>query len=262
MTFEAKEHEGHSAALAEIAACLPDALVACYLYGSSTAGGLKPDSDIDLLIVLSRPLEPSEHSRVVQKLLLVSGSKAARGPARPIEATFVLASDVARWNYPPRNQLVYGEWLRGRLENNDIPGPATDPDLAILLHTARENSRPLIGPDASSLIAPIPLQAIHDAVVESLPKLLDDLAGDERNVVLTLARMWKTLATDKIVPKDVAATWVLGRIPRENRAVLELARDAYLGKVRDCWTDQQREVRQFSDYTASVIQELYCERRS
>jgi len=249
--------DSYAGVLAEILACLPDDVVACYLYGSATDGGLRPNSDLDVLVVLQRPLEPSQRRVIVQRLLALSGP--STGPVRPIEAMFVLASDVHRWSYPPRRQLLFGEWLRDSFERDDIPGPAADPDLAILLHAARSKSRPLTGPEARTLIAPVPAQAMRYAIVDSLPKLLDDLKGDERNVVLTLARMWTTLASGEVVPKDVAAAWVLERIPPEHRMVLELARDAYLGKLRDDWADRQREVQQFADYTASVIQALYRE---
>ena len=40
-----------------------------------------------------------------------------------------------------------------------------------------------------------------------------DWAGDERNVVLTLSRIWYSAATGKIAPKDVAANWVMERLP-------------------------------------------------
>lgn len=250
--------DSYAGTLVEILACLPDDIAACYLYGSATDGGLRPNSDIDVLVVLQRPLDSSERSIIVRRLLALSGPNT--GPVRPIDAMFVLASDVHRWSYPPRRQLLFGEWLRDRFEREDIPGPAADPDLAILLHAARCRSRPLIGPEARTLIAPVPAQAIRDAIVDSLPKLLDDLKGDERNVVLTLARMWTTLASDEVVPKDVAAAWVLERIPPEHRMVMELARDAYLGRVRDDWAARQPDVQQFSAYTAAVIQALYRQR--
>jgi len=41
---------------------------------------------------------------------------------------------------------------------------------------------------------------------------------------------------------------------------MELARDAYLGRVRDDWAARQPDVQQFSAYTAAVIQALYRQR--
>ncbi|GEM_PF-6550602 len=44
-----------------------------------------------------------------------------------------------------------------------------------------------------------------------------DWQGDERNVVLALARIWFSAATGTIAPKDVAANWALERLPQEHR---------------------------------------------
>src|SRR5690606_18364981 len=78
---------------------------------------------------------------------------------------------------------------------------------------------------------------------QALPALLDSLEGDERNVLLTLTRMWRTLATGDFVPKDAAAGWAVARLPAEHAAVLATARDAYLGIRRDDWSARRQEAR-------------------
>ncbi len=90
-----------------------------------------------------------------------------------------------------------------------------DVDLAILLTKAREHSVALVGPAAEELFDPVPEQDLFEALNETL-KLWNsqpDWAGDERNVVLTLSRIWYTEVTGKIVPKDVAADWAMERLP-------------------------------------------------
>jgi streptomycin 3"-adenylyltransferase len=62
-----------------------------------------------------------------------------------------------------------------------------------------------------------------------VPELLGDLDTDTRNVLLTLARSWTSLATGVIRSKDAAADWALPRLPAEHRAVLAHARAVYLG---------------------------------
>lgn len=86
--------------------------VAAYVYGSAVAGGLRPSSDLDVLIVVSRPMMPTARRRLVADLMDLSGLAAARGPARPLEVTVVALGDVNPWRYPPRCELQYGEWLR------------------------------------------------------------------------------------------------------------------------------------------------------
>ncbi len=45
-------------------------------------------------------------------------------------------------------------------------------------------------------------------------------AGDERNVVLTLSRIWYSAVTGKIAPKDVAADWAMERLPAQYQPVI------------------------------------------
>lgn len=58
---------------------------------------------------------------------------------------------------------------------------------------------------------------------------MDSVEGDERNVLLTLARMWTTLATGRFVSKDAAADWARPQLSEHAAGTLALAREAYLG---------------------------------
>jgi Domain of unknown function (DUF4111) len=86
--------------------------------------------------------------------------------------------------------------------------------------------------------------------------LLGDLASDTRNVILTLARIWSTVATDVIRSKDEAATWALARLPEEHRAVLARARAIYLGDEQERWEDLEPRVRPHVDYVVAEIERL------
>ena len=59
----------------------------------------------------------------------------------------------------------------------------------------------------------IPFHEIKKAIRFSLPGLISSFKGDERNVLLTLSRMWLTLVTEEITTKDVAAKWVILKLP-------------------------------------------------
>jgi predicted nucleotidyltransferase len=86
-----------------------------YLHGSAVLGGLRPTSDLDVLIVLKRPTTATQRRTLVEGLLEVSAG-ARHGPARPVELTVVVESDVKPWRYPPRQEFLYGEWLRAAFE--------------------------------------------------------------------------------------------------------------------------------------------------
>ena len=97
----------------------------------------------------------------------------------------------------------------------------------------RRYGEPLVGPPAADAISPVPEADLRAAMVGDLELLLDDLEPDTRNVLLTLARIWCTLATGEIRSKDEAAAWALERLPDEHRPVLAHARAAYLGAEAD-----------------------------
>jgi streptomycin 3"-adenylyltransferase len=106
-----------------------------------------------------------------------------------------------------------------------------------MLTAVRSSGLALLGPPARDVLEPIPRDHLVRAIVDELPSLLGDLEGDERNVILTLARMWLTLATGEIRSKDAAADWALERLAMEHRPVLARARAIYLGEESERWDD-------------------------
>lgn len=217
--------------------CIGGSLAAAYLHGSAVAGGLRPDSDVDLLVVVDRPTTPSERACLARGLMAISGRPGGVGGRRPLELIVFHRAELAEPACPARAEFVYGEWLRAEFEAGIVPGPASDPELTLLLAQARREARALIGPDAGAMLPDIPDADIRRAIGEALPALLGTIEGDERNVLLTLARMWHTLETGAFVPKDVAAGWAIPRLSAGVGATLARAQDAYLGTARDDWRD-------------------------
>jgi hypothetical protein len=110
-----------------------------------------------------------------------------------------------------------------------------DIDLAILLTTARQHSIALVGPPAEEFFEPVPESDSFKTLADTVKQWnsLADWVGDERNIVLTLARIWYSAATGKITPKDIASGWALERLPVEYQPILHEARQAYLGHGED-----------------------------
>lgn len=78
-----------------------------------------------------------------------------------------------------------------------------------------------------------------------------DLVGDERNVLLTLARMVLTVETGHIAPKDEAVEWILPSLRDCHRSVLTLAARGYRGDLDDDWTDLQDLARDTAEQLAA-----------
>lgn len=234
------------------------ALLAMYLHGSAVAGGLRPQSDVDLLVVVDQPVTQAMRESLVASLMHVSGRHPAapNGP-RPLELIVFRHDTLSSPEYPPRAELVYGEWLRTAFEAGEQPDAVVDPEFTLLLAQARSAARALLGPDPADLLPCVPEAAIYRAIGETLPALLDGLAGDERNALLTLARMWRTVETGDFVPKDVAADWAIPRLPVPAAELVSYARAGYLGERKDDWSGRQKEVQRVAnDLCARITQKL------
>ena len=173
-----------------------------YLHGSGVLGGLRPHSDLDVLVVARRCLTAAARRALGDGLLACSGGYPRRGSAWPVELTVVVQTDVRPWRYPPRCEFQYGEWLRGAFERGAPPPPGPSPDLAPLLTMVRFGNTALFGPPPAAVLEPVPPLDLRRALVAGVPDLLAELEGDTRNVVLTLARIWTTLATGAIPSKS------------------------------------------------------------
>jgi len=234
----------------------PGVLLGAYLYGSAVVGGLKPDSDLDILAVVDRRLSDTERGAILASLLPISGRQTRPVEWRPVELTVVVAGEVRPWRYPPRFELQYGEWLRADALAGQLETPPSSPDVAILLTMVRQASRPLAGPPADQLLDPVPQGDVAHAIHDEVDPLLADLETDTRNVLLTLARMWSTVATGEVRSKDAAAAWAEASLPVEYGRVLARARTGYLGEDAGEWEPVMALVRRVADAMVDRIRAL------
>jgi predicted nucleotidyltransferase len=230
------------------------AVVGTYQFGSAVLGGLKPRSDLDVFVVASRATTRQEKQRLVDRLLTVSG----RGGRRHVELTIVVDSDLKPWRYPPHFDFQYGDWLRGEFETGNLEPWATkaNGDVATLITMVRRADAPLVGPPPADVLDPVPSDDLVRAMVESLDSLLDDLDSDTRNVILTLNRIWSTVAAGEMRSKDAAADWALPRLPREHRAVLARARSIYVGDEDERWDDLRPLIRPHAEHVIAEIERV------
>lgn len=232
-------------------------IIGIYLYGSAILGGLHINSDVDILVIVNQDLTEETRNELTNRLMLLSGKIGCKNLNRPLEVTIINQNDIVPWQFPPKCEFMYGEWLREQMEAGDIPQACSDPDVAILLWQARSHSLSLKGPEAIEVIEPISMNDIQKAIRCSLPDLIAGVKGDERNALLTLARMWFTIATGEICSKDMAAEWVIPRLPQNLAVLLEIARNAYMGECEDCWGDLEAEITSLVAFMNNSIETLF-----
>ncbi len=235
---------------------LGDDLRAVWLYGSFVAGSPQPASDVDLLAVLARRLHDHERAALMADLLAMS-SPPGDPERRALELTCVVLPEIRPWRHPAMRELQFGEWLRKDLSGGLIGDRQPDPDLALLLTQARRHGVALHGPDPAGLLPIVPESDIRAAILTMLPAVAVNLAGEEKHALLTLARMWVTLAAGAIVPKDAAVTRVVPLLPPAHRPVLLHARDAYRGTISEDWTPWQPAVAACARYMADTLIRRY-----
>ncbi|TFH41764.1 MAG: DUF4111 domain-containing protein, partial [Lysobacterales bacterium] len=193
-----------------------------YLFGSAVQGGLRPESDLDMLVVSKRPTTHGERQSLARGLMAMSGRSTPEGTWRRVEVTIVVQSDIRPWRYPPILDFQYGDWLRTEFGNGNFePSPSPHrPDLALLITMVVAANMALVGPPPATIFDAVPQGDVFRAMVSDIDRLRGDIDSDTRNVILTLARMWSTFATGAIRSKDVAANWVLERLPAAHHPVL------------------------------------------
>ncbi|HBR8369919.1 TPA: AadA family aminoglycoside 3''-O-nucleotidyltransferase [Klebsiella pneumoniae subsp. pneumoniae] len=233
---------------------LEPTLLAVHLYGSAVDGGLKPHSDIDLLVTVTVRLDETTRRALINDLLETSASPGESEILRAVEVTIVVHDDIIPWRYPAKRELQFGEWQRNDILAGIFEPATIDIDLAILLTKAREHSVALVGPAAEELFDPVPEQDLFEALNETLTlwNSPPDWAGDERNVVLTLSRIRYSAVTGKIAPKDVAADWAMERLPAQYQPVILEARQAYLGQ-EDRLASRADQLEEFVHYVKGEI---------
>jgi predicted nucleotidyltransferase len=234
-----------------------------YQHGSAVLGGAQATSDVDVLVITGRLATLGEKRRLVDGLMTVSAPFPPPGPERCVEVTVVAQPQVRPWRYPPSFDLQYGEWLRERFERgeSELLQATVDPDLTTLLTIVLLGDQPLFGPPPGAVLDPVPPEDCITAIVGNLDRLMDELEGDTRNILLTLARIWQTVVTGVIDRKDRAAEWAQERLPSAHQQVMERARAMYLGRRPDDWTDLASEARATADHMVPQIRLEAARRR-
>jgi predicted nucleotidyltransferase len=237
---------------------LEEGLLSVYMHGSAVSGGLRPQSDIDLLAVIDRSMSDGQRDELLTALLRISGRYPVKpGARRCVELLVFCHADLVANRFPARVDFIYGEWMRERFETGELPMPESDPEFTLLLAQARREAIALLGANLCEYAPEFPTEHIRQAMKEALPSLLSGLIGDERNVLLTLARIWRTTRTGEFVTKDAAAAWAISLMHGPDADTLTYARKAYLGEVADDWDARHDDAQSLAQYLNAQASRLF-----
>jgi streptomycin 3"-adenylyltransferase len=196
------------------------------VHGSLALGCFnRAQSDVDLLAVVSRPLELEEKLALTDVLLHVSATPYG------IELHVLTAAQLRNWAHPSPFDLHYGESHREPLAFEPVAAlermDPTDPDLAAHVKVARAAGVALVGPLARDVFPEVPWHDYADALLRDL-----EWTRTSRSAlygILSPCRVWASLATGEVHSKASGAEWALARLPAELRPQVERALASYSG---------------------------------
>lgn len=234
---------------------LGENLLGVYVYGSLLMGGMQKYSDIDLFAITSKETTKQEKEKFEKALLKISGIYAVSKELKPIELIIVVKSEVNPWHYPPSFDFLYGDWLRKDFEAGNIEPWLTkeSPNLALVITQILLSNKIVFGPNASTLLDPVPYNDFMTASTSEINSLVNDIGWDTRNVLLTLARVWCTVETDTIRSKESAVNWAINKLPDRYKPILIRAKSILLGVQSDNWEELKTEIKPCASYMVEQI---------
>jgi streptomycin 3"-adenylyltransferase len=216
-------------------------------------GCFGPKSDIDLVAVSRRSLDAGQQLRLAKALLNISAPYEAPGTTRPIELDLVLVTALHPWRYPTQLDFHFSEEFRARLgaaEHEAWEGLESRA-LAAHITVLRQAGVVIAGPPIESVFPDVPWSDYVHALTHDLDWCRVHFAKHPRYGVLSITRIWATLATQAPQSKASGAEWALPRLPAELRPVLEHGLDVYTGGAEERWSELP-----VADYVSAVAGEI------
>lgn len=197
-------------------------LLAVYLHGSLAAGGFQPQSsDVDLLVVVARPLLRDTKLGLAQTLLERSGAPS------PIELSVLARADLEPWRQPAPYQFHFSEAWRARFVADTAatdwlrwPDGVTGTDRDLALHVAMTCAHgiALVGAPPAELLPAVPRADLLNAILYDLDEAERRIVDLPVYTVLNIVRALRYVRDGALVSKDAGAVWALAALPETQAA--------------------------------------------
>jgi hypothetical protein len=191
------------------AAALGNKLVAAILHGSLTLGDFTPGrSDIDVLIIVERPLGDDEISALTEVVQHLRDEAPVRVDLRVVTRAVAASPTPA----PAMELYVALSPVKQATIETRVAG---EPDLAVEFSMVRAHGRSILGATPNRVIGAVPDEWIDEIGAKQLiawERLTHDTAHAEL-MVLTTCRIWRFHAERVYCSKAEAGRWALARDP-------------------------------------------------
>ncbi len=196
-------------------------LVGIYLHGSSVMRCFNPDkSDIDLIIVVDRPLS----NTVKRKFLDMVVEYNALGPAKGIEMSVVLRAVCKPFVYPTPYELHFSaghlDWYREDPDEYIRELNGTDKDLAAHFTIINHRGRCLYGAPVAEVFAEVPACDYMDSIWYDIADAAEEITQYTLYLTLNLARVLAYKEEKLVLSKKEGGEWAMDHLPSEYRPLI------------------------------------------
>jgi streptomycin 3"-adenylyltransferase len=199
-------------------AVLGDWLIGVLLHGSAVLGGFDHErSDLDLLVVVSGPLDAEMKRRLAAEL---SPEAMPCPAARGLELSAVTAGTALGPSPEPPFELhLATDGQTGAFRVVDGAGHPGDSDLPLHFAVCRQTGHPLTGPQPRELFGPVPRAWLLRAMKRDLEWARQQAPAEYQ--VLNACRAWRFAEEDLHCSKLDGGRWARGRL--DDPAVVDAA---------------------------------------
>ena len=209
-------------------AILQNDLAGIYLHGSAVMGCFNPEkSDIDLIIVVDRPLSDPVKRAFMEMVVEYNGL----GPAKGIELSVVLRKVCRPFVYPTPYELHFSA---GHLASYRQDPAAyirrmhgDDRDLAAHFTIIRERGRCLYGASIEEVFEEVPRRDYLDAIWYDVENAPEEITDHPMYLTLNLARVLAYTEKGLILSKKEGGEWAIENLPPEYRPLIRDALREY-----------------------------------
>ena len=207
---------------------LQDNLIGVYLHGSSVMGCFNPrKSDIDLIIVIDRPLSDAVKRTFMDMVVEYNAS----GPAKGIEMSVVLRGVCDPFVYPTPFELHFSAGHLGWYETDPDEYirrmKGVDRDLAAHFMIITKRGRCLYGAPIEDVFAEIPGRDYMDSLWYDIERAAEEITEDTMYLTLNLARVLAYKEDGLVLSKKEGGEWAIDHLPPEYHPLITDAMREY-----------------------------------
>ena len=207
---------------------LQENLVGIYLHGSAVMGCFNPrKSDIDLIIVVERPLTDAVKRAYMDMVFRYS----ALGPAKGIEMSIVLRKVCKPFVYPTPYELHFStghlEWYKQDPDDHIRRMNGVDKDIAAHFTIINHRGRCLYGAPVKEVFAEVPSCDYMDSIWNDIAEAPENITEDTMYLTLNLARVLAYKEEGLVLSKKEGGEWAISHLPAEYHPLINDALREY-----------------------------------